>query len=352
MEKISVKASGNYDIIIQRGILAKTGGFVRELLKKSRRAVIVTDDIVDKLYSKYVEDSLKAADFEVFKFVIRNGEASKNAENYIKLLEFCAENTLSRHDVMVALGGGVVGDLTGFAAATFLRGVAFIQIPTTLLAAVDSSVGGKTAIDLAAGKNLAGAFYQPKLVLCDTDTFETLSEEIFSDGMAEVIKYGAIKDADLWELLENGDVAQNIEKIISICVSIKRDVVEEDEFDTGLRQILNFGHTAGHAVEALSGYTVSHGKAVAIGMALMTKVSVNEGYTGGTDIYGRMENMLKKYKLPYTTDYTAEELTGPMHSDKKGDGGSVNLVLLKAIGECFIQKTDIADVCKMINAAR
>ena len=348
MEKISVKASGSYDIIIEDGILNKTGKLVAPLVK-GRHAVIVTDDIVDALYSERVAASLKTAGFEVNKFVIANGEASKNAENYVNLLEFCAEKRVSRKDVLVALGGGVVGDLTGFAAATFLRGIAFVQLPTTLLAAVDSSVGGKTAIDLKAGKNLAGAFYQPKIVLCDCTTFKTLPEETFADGMAEVIKYGAIADKELWGWLE-GDMAEtNIEKIVARCVSIKRDVVEEDEFDTGLRQILNFGHTAGHSVEALSNFAVTHGSAVAIGMALMTKISVNEGYVNtNEDIYKSMVNMLKKYKLPFTTEYSAEQLVGPMRSDKKGDGGSVNLILLKNIGECFIQKTAYTDVENML----
>lgn len=350
MEKISVKASGSYDIIIEDGILVKTGELVAPLVK-GRHAVIVTDDIVDALYSERVTTSLKEAGFEVDKFVIANGEASKNAENYVKLLEFCAEKRVSRKDVLVALGGGVVGDLTGFAAATFLRGIAFVQLPTTLLAAVDSSVGGKTAIDLKAGKNLAGAFYQPKIVLCDCTTFKTLPSETFADGMAEVIKYGAIADKELWSWLEGDMVETNIEKIVARCVSIKRDVVEEDEFDTGLRQILNFGHTAGHSVEALSNFAVTHGSAVAIGMALMTQISVNEGHVsaGEGNIYASMVKMLKKYNLPFTTEYSAAELVGPMRSDKKGDGGSVNLILLKSIGECFIQKTAYSDVENMLN---
>lgn len=348
MEKITVNASESYDIIIEDGILGKTGDYVAPLIK-GRHAVVVTDDIVDGLYSERVTISLKNAGFEVDKFVIANGEASKNTNNYVELLEFCAVKRLSRKDVLIALGGGVAGDLTGFAAATFLRGIAFVQLPTTLLAAVDSSVGGKTAIDLKAGKNLAGAFYQPKIVLCDCTSFKTLSKETFSDGMAEVIKYGAIADKELWNWLE-GDVAEtDVEKIVARCVSIKKAVVEEDEFDTGLRQILNFGHTAGHSVETLSNFSVTHGKAVAIGMALMTKLSVNTGCVAADeDIYEKMINMLKKYGLPYTTEYSAAQLTKPMRSDKKGDGDSVNLILLKDIGECFIKKTAYSDVENML----
>ncbi len=343
MEKIHVSASGSYDIIIEDGIIDKTGAYVEKLVK-GRKAVLVTDDIVDGLYSAKVIKSLEQSGFLVYRFVIPHGETSKSAGNFIKLLEFAAENRVSRADVFVALGGGVVGDLTGFAASAFLRGVAFVQLPTTLLAAVDSSVGGKTAIDLVAGKNLAGAFYQPKLVLCDTTTFNTLSEEIFSDGMAEVIKYGAIIDAQLWEWLKKPLDHDRIEKIVARCVSIKRDVVEKDEFDSGLRQILNFGHTLGHSIEALSNYEISHGKAVAIGMSLASEMSVRKGYCKDAGITEEMNEMLKLHKLPVFTKFSADELIVPVRSDKKGDNAGVNMIFLERIGQYLIKKTTFDDI--------
>lgn len=348
MEKIHVSASGSYDIIIEDGIIDKTGEYVEKLVK-GRKAVLVTDDIVDGLYSERVVSSLEGVGFVVYKFVILHGESSKNAESFIKLLEFAAENRVSRADVFVALGGGVVGDLTGFAASAFLRGIAFVQLPTTLLAAVDSSVGGKTAIDLAAGKNLVGAFYQPKIVLCDTATFKTLSEEIFADGMAEVIKYGAIIDKELWGWLKEPLGHEEIEKIVARCVSIKRDVVEKDEFDVGLRQILNFGHTIGHSVEALSNYTVSHGKAVAIGMSLISQLAVQNGYCKDTGLADEMEEMLNQHKLPSDIALSADALIGPIRSDKKGDGDGVNLILLEEIGQYLIKKVTFDDLYNMLS---
>ncbi|MBQ9764615.1 MAG: 3-dehydroquinate synthase [Lachnospiraceae bacterium] len=348
MEKIHVSASGSYDILIEDGILEKTGAYLKDIIK-GRKAVLVTDDIVDGLYSGKVSKSLEEAGFQVLKFVIPNGEASKNAGNFIKLLEYAAENKVSRADVMVALGGGVVGDLTGFAAASFLRGIAFVQLPTTLLAAVDSSVGGKTAIDLVAGKNLVGAFYQPKLVLCDITTFNTLPEEIFADGMAEVIKYGAIVDKELWDWLKEPLGHDEIEKIVARCVSIKRDVVEKDEFDTGLRQILNFGHTIGHSIETLSNYTISHGKAVAIGMSLASAISVQNGFCKDALLVDEMNGMLTRHKLPINTEFDAVSLIEPIRSDKKGDGAGVNLILLEKIGQYIIKKVSFDDICDMLS---
>jgi len=347
MEKIHVSATGSYDIIIEDGIIDKTGEYVATLVK-GRKVVLVTDDIVDSLYSKRVVTSLEASGFAIYKFVMPHGETSKNAENFIKLLEFAAENRVSRSDVFVALGGGVVGDLTGFAASAFLRGTAFVQLPTTLLAAVDSSVGGKTAIDLTAGKNLVGAFYQPKIVLCDTTTFNTLSEEIFADGMAEVIKYGAIIDRELWGWLKEPLDHDKIEKIVARCVSIKRDVVEKDEFDVGLRQILNFGHTIGHSIEALSNYEISHGKAVAIGMSLVSEMSVKNGYCKDTNLVKEMNEMLCLHKLPTDTKFTAEALIEPIRSDKKGNGTSVNMILLKKIGQYIIESISFDNIQAML----
>ena len=258
-------------------------------------------------------------------------------------MNFLAENKLTRSDMLVALGGGVVGDLAGFAAATYLRGIRFIQVPTTLLAAVDSSVGGKTAIDLPAGKNLAGAFCQPSLVLCDIDTLNTLPLEVFRDGCAEVIKYGVLYDPDLFDTLSNDGLSFDRESVIARCVELKRDVVMEDEFDTGSRMKLNLGHTIGHGVEARSHFDISHGKAVAIGMAIVSRAS------GCIDTH-RIIRALEQFGLPTHTEYTADELYAYTLSDKKRSGGSVSLIIPRAIGDCTISPTNIENLKSFIEA--
>ncbi|MBQ8435696.1 MAG: 3-dehydroquinate synthase, partial [Oscillospiraceae bacterium] len=273
MQTISVKASSDYNIYIERGLLNNCGRLIADVVN-TRKAAVITDDIVDGLYYKKLEKALKDEGFSVVKFVFPNGEASKSTETLNDIYNFLCENSITRSDCIIALGGGVVGDISGYAAATFLRGLKYVQIPTTLLAQIDSSVGGKTAIDLPCGKNLVGAFKQPSCVICDPDVLSTLSEKIMSDGMAEAIKYGMIRDRELFELIASHNtenVSSVIDKIIYKCISIKRDVVENDEFDTGERMILNFGHTLGHAVERYYNYeTYTHGSAVAIGMYMMT----------------------------------------------------------------------------------
>jgi 3-dehydroquinate synthase len=296
--------------------------------------VIVSDSNVWLLYGKIASDSLENDGFSVVSFVFPAGEESKNGSTYLELLNFLAQNQLTRSDMIVALGGGVVGDLAGFAAATYLRGIRFIQVPTTLLAAVDSSVGGKTAIDLPAGKNLAGAFCQPSLVLCDIDTLNTLPDEIFQDGCAEVIKYGILYDPSLFAQLEQQGLSFDREAVIARCVELKRDVVMEDEFDTGARMKLNLGHTIGHGVEAVSNFSISHGKAVAIGMAIVSRASRcphNDRITG----------ILKLFGLPTHTDYDSESLFKCALSDKKRSGGTVNLIIPKKIGQCDIVPTPV-----------
>ena len=246
-------------------------------------------------------------------------------------------------DMIVALGGGVVGDLAGFAAASYLRGIRFIQVPTTLLAAVDSSVGGKTAIDLPAGKNLAGAFCQPSLVLCDTDTLNSLPIDIFRDGCAEVIKYGVLYDPKLFAHLEEKGLSFDREAVITRCVELKRDVVMEDEFDTGARMKLNLGHTVGHGVEAKSHFAISHGKAVAIGMAIVSRASACADTP-------RILALLEQFGLPARTDYSADDLFTYTLSDKKRSGGTVNLIIPRAIGDCVIVPTKVESLKSFIQA--
>ena len=248
MNTVTVRASRQYDILIGQGLLPTLGAEAKKL-GKAQKICVVSESNVYPLYGAAVEESLKSAGFSVVSYVFPAGEESKNGQIFLDLLNFLAENQLTRSDMIVALGGGVVGDLAGFAAASYLRGIRFIQVPTTLLAAVDSSVGGKTAIDLPAGKNLAGAFCQPSLVLCDTDTLNSLPLDIFRDGCAEVIKYGVLYDPKLFAHLEEKGLAFDREAVITRCVELKRDVVMEDEFDTGARMKLNLGHTVGHGLE-------------------------------------------------------------------------------------------------------
>jgi len=299
------------------------------------KILLVSDSNVAPLYADRAEASLKKAGYAVSRFVFPAGEASKTIDTYIQLLEACACAELSRSDALVALGGGVTGDMTGFAAATYLRGIRFVQIPTSFLAAIDSSVGGKTAVDLKAKKNHVGAFWQPSLVLCDPDVFQTLSDAIFADGVAEAVKYSMIADADLLTLLEQHRIEEDIEQVVTRCVEIKRDVVTEDEFETGGRRILNFGHTLGHAVESCSQFGISHGKAVSIGMAIVCRSACKHGWLDQS-VCQRILNCLEQFGLPVNTEYSSEVLFHAALSDKKRSGSSVNMILPRSIGDCTI----------------
>lgn len=348
MKTVTVNASKSYNVLIGRDLLTQTGSLVSQI-KKPCKVALISDSTVFPLYGKTVTVSLQDAGFEVFSFVFPAGEASKNGANYLSVLSFLAENQITRSDLIVALGGGVVGDLTGFAAATYLRGIHYIQIPTTLLAMVDSSVGGKTAIDLPVGKNLVGAFYQPDLVICDIDALNTLPEDIFIDGCAEIIKYGVLFDADLFTHLEKNGLEFDRETVIARCVELKRDVVAEDEFDRGLRQKLNLGHTFGHAVEAQSNYTISHGKAVAIGMAIVSRSAYILNICNKQTTQ-RIETILSQFALPANTTFPAAELIKSALSDKKRSGGTVNLIVPEQIGNCLILPTAVEKLQEFIEA--
>ena len=339
MKTIHVTASKEYDVKIGADLLHTLGEEVAKVCKVGS-AAIISDSNVWPLYGETAADSLRNAGFRVVNFVFPAGESSKNGSTYLSILNFLAENHITRSDCVIALGGGVVGDITGFAAATFLRGISYIQIPTTLLAAVDSSVGGKTAIDLEAGKNLAGAFCQPKLVLCDIDTLNTLPKDIFRDGCAEVIKYGILYDPQLFAKLQKEGLDFDRESVISRCVELKRNVVMQDEFDTGERQKLNLGHTIGHGIEAHSNFTISHGKAVAIGMVIVTKAAVQHGICIEADLQS-ITSLISQFGLPTTTDRTAQELFTSALSDKKRAGGTVTLVLPERIGSCILKPTPV-----------
>ncbi len=348
MITLPVNTSKKYNVMIGRDILMDTGRYLADVCSVSK-AAIISDTNVWPLYGQSVSQSLTDAGFEVCHHVFPAGEESKNANTYISILNFLAKNTLTRTDCIIALGGGVVGDITGFSAATYLRGISYIQIPTTLLAMVDSSVGGKTAIDLDSGKNLAGAFYQPDLVLCDITSLSTLPEETFRDGCAEVIKYGILYDCDLFSHLEKNGLSFDQEKVIAQCITHKKNVVCEDEYDTGARQKLNLGHTIGHSIEALSQYSISHGQAVSIGTDIITKASLTLGICDQAT-YDRIHSVLQKFCLPTFIHFSPADLFHYAQSDKKRISGSVNLIVPQQIGNCLIRPTPISDLQSIIEA--
>ena len=334
MKTVTVNASKKYNIHIGDDIFDKTAEYLSEVYPAGKIAV-VTDDNVDRLYGGKLTEMLSAK-YQTVKFVMKHGEKSKNITTYASLLNFLAENQLTRSDAILAFGGGVVGDLAGFAAATYLRGVKYLQIPTTLLAMVDSSVGGKTAIDLDAGKNLAGAFYQPDIVLCDYSLTKTLPEEIFSDGCAEIIKYALISDYDLYCHLNEFGKNFDMEYVISRCVEIKSDIVSADEFDSGTRQFLNYGHTVGHAIEALSNFSVSHGSAVAAGMTIVAKAAAEKGLCP-ISCFEDTVKLINKFFLPTETNYSATEIANVTKNDKKRKGGKITFVVPENIGKCVLK---------------
>ncbi len=400
MQIVKISSQKSYEVQIGQGLLDSLGERVRKLFSCDR-AIIISDDIVYNLYGKRCEESLKSAGFKLSSYVFAHGEESKSLTEYGAILEFLSSEKISRADVLIALGGGVVGDITGFVASTYLRGIPFVQVPTTLLAAVDSSVGGKTAINLSCGnsfnkekldnnnnnidtknsdatnlsgnnlsknkldeknlseenftkknlggKNLVGAFYQPSLVVCDYDLLGTLSEDIMRDGTAEVIKYGAIMNKNFYEQL-NTPVTEQLEDIISQCVGMKESIVKQDEHDQGIRQLLNFGHTFGHAIETISNYSISHGYAVAMGMALMAKVSYLQKWCSLAD-YENLCTLLKNYGFSLTIPYKAEELFEIMLMDKKRKNESITIVIMQSLGNCQLKKVSMSELKELLMQA-
>lgn len=335
MKRVRVEASGSYDVLIGPGLMERAGEWIREVVAPCK-AAIITDDIVEGLYGKGVKDSLEKAGFSVEMWAFPNGEKQKNLATLTDALEWMGEIHLSRSDLVVALGGGVPGDLAGFAAAVYCRGMRFVQIPTTLLAAVDSSVGGKTAVDLRAGKNMAGAFHQPELVICDTDILRKLPEKLMWDGAAEMLKYGILQDEALFETMKSGAWKQEMDAVIERCVSIKRDYVAQDEKDTGARQFLNLGHTFGHAVEKCSDFFITHGQGVGIGLMMAARAA-------GVDT-ARVEAALAACGLSGKSPYSAAMLAQAALSDKKRKGGKITLVLPEKIGRCCLKTIDVEEL--------
>lgn len=349
MKTVEVTSSKTYTVHIGAGLMSAAGEYIRAIAPKAERIALITDDNVDSLHADKVERSLSAAGYDIIKYVLPHGEEHKNGESYLAILSFLAENRLTRSDMLIALGGGMVGDIAAFAAATYLRGIAYAQIPTTLLAMVDSSVGGKTAIDLPAGKNLAGAFCQPNVVLCDLDALSTLPEDTFTDGCAEVLKYGVLGDEALFHHLAEKGKAFDREYVIHRCISMKRDYVVADEFDTGARRELNLGHTLGHAVEKLSDFTLSHGKSVAIGLAAVSRAAAKAGRCT-PDCAGKIVAALDTLGLPTETDMDIEQLMPPMLSDKKRAGSLVHVIVPERIGRCAIVPMDADELKAFMKA--
>ena len=346
MKSIEINTPNPYKVLVGGGLIAGTGELAAPLVK-GRNAVIVSGSNVFPLYGETVRESLEKAGFSVCCYVYPAGEKSKTADTLIDILNFMAEHQLTRSDAVFALGGGVTGDMAGLAAALYQRGIACIQLPTTLLAAVDSSVGGKTAVNLEAGKNQMGVFSQPRLVICDTDCLNTLPPEVYTEGWAEVVKYAFIHKGPLQQLLLQARPEEQIGEIIAECVKIKRDVVTADEFDQGARQLLNFGHTIGHAIEKCSDFSWYHGMAVAVGMAMMIRACRAKGICD-EECLNQAELLLKKFGLPADCEYPAEALLEAAMADKKRSGGTITLVLPETFGVCRLKKTAFNELGELI----
>ncbi len=333
--KLTVKTSmGDYNIEIKRGSINS----LSEYCNTDKKALIVTDSGVPCEYAETVAKQFKN---NVIK-VIPQGEKSKSFDTYKALLETLNENSFTRADCIVAVGGGVVGDLSGFTAATYMRGIDFYNIPTTLLSQVDSSIGGKTAIDFGGYKNTVGAFYQPKAVIIDPDVLKTLSKRQFNNGLAESIKMAATSDKELFELIENKNAEEFIDIVIERSLRIKKAVVEEDEKELGIRKVLNFGHTAGHAIETAAGLSdYLHGECVSMGMLAFCSNSVRE----------RLINVLTKYNLPINFGFPSDEILSALRHDKKAKGNGVNVVFVNVIGSFEFRFLSFGELEKTVKEA-
>lgn len=353
--KLSVIYDGKwiYDIVLESSyeqLLDVIAPIIAEHNKEDVKICVVTDSNVAKIYQKEVEEILKKKYSVVKTFVFDAGESNKNLGIIEKLYEYLIINHFERSDLLIALGGGVVGDMTGFAAATYLRGIDFVQIPTTLLAQVDSSIGGKTGVDFAQYKNMVGAFNQPKLVYMNLNVLKTLPKEQFASGMAEALKSGLIKDKEYFEYLrEHMDAIQNLDAepilhTVSGSCRIKREVVQNDPKEMGERALLNFGHTIGHAIEKLSDFTLYHGECVALGIVAASYISHKMGNISKEDLQ-MIEHIISAYNLPVrlkTANMSAKEVLAATKSDKKMEQGRVKFILLHSIGDAYISR-DVSD---------
>lgn len=353
MMTVNVRASKEYKVEIGDGIVSKLGEMTKAVCPKAIKALIVSETNVAALYLDAVKAQLEGTGLEVATYVFEAGEKNKNINEIAGMWNKMAEAGFTRTDIVVGLGGGVTTDMAGFAAATFLRGIDVIQVPTSLLAMVDASVGGKTGIDIPMGKNQVGAFWQPSLVLEDTSFLKTLPDEVFTEGMGEVTKYAFIMDEKLMDLLEkqNGNIRDDaavLENVIGMCVSDKAEIINEDETDNGRRQILNFGHTAGHVIERDSGFTKPHGICVAKGMGIFMDACVKAGTLSAEDAK-RMKDLLAMYKLPASDEITAEDIVKGAMNDKKKRGNTLSVILVNKIGKAEIKKMTAEEFLKFLS---
>lgn len=350
---VDVKTGKPYQVFIGRGLLDDIGTQLAASHPICKVAVL-TDDTVAPLYLTRLTQSLTDAGFDIHTSVVPAGEESKSFASLEQLMNEWSITGLHRNDLVIALGGGVVGDLGGFAASVYLRGIPFVQVPTTLLAAVDSSVGGKTAIDIAAGKNLVGAFYQPLAVYCDVDLIQTMEGTRFADGVAESIKYGVLGQPDLFERLSKVPLtptAADLDHIVTQCVHHKNHVVSDDEFEKGSRAFLNLGHTFAHAIEHLSNFEVTHGHAVAIGLAMMARVAFKKGWCT-LEVATAIETALLNNHLPISCDYDSEEMCDICRRDKKAASDTITIVVPLAIGHCELKKVSYDTLLELINLGK
>ncbi len=343
IKEITVKTSSEYQVLIGKNLIDSAGELIREVLVPCKVAVI-SDDTVYSLYGETLVKALKNSGFSVVKFCFAHGESSKNLDTYANILEFLAKNELTRSDAIVALGGGVVGDIAGFVASTYLRGIKYIQVPTTLLAQIDSSVGGKTGVDLPSGKNLVGAFYQPNLVICDINALETLPKQIFNDGMGEVAKY-ALLDKKVYDLINGTEY--DLTTLVYLCIDYKRQVVEKDEFESSSRKLLNLGHTVAHGIEKLSNYSISHGKAVAMGISVIVEACFKKGYLAKEE-YIKIKQTLVKCVEEQAVPYSIKQIAEVALVDKKRSGNHIDMVVVHGVGDCRTEKIVVNKVMEFL----
>ncbi|MCL2077984.1 MAG: 3-dehydroquinate synthase [Oscillospiraceae bacterium] len=346
IKKIKINAKTPYDVIVGKGLLPELAAYLPNELHVGKTAVIITDSNVMPLYEPLARKSLEDAGYKVISHAFESGEKHKTPEELIKILNFMADNKVTRSDFIIALGGGITGDMAGFAAGVYLRGIDYVQIPTTFLAAVDSSVGGKTAVNLNAGKNLAGLFYQPSVVICDPDVFETLDDLTFADGVSEAIKHGFILDGEFFLKLKGKTRAQYMDDIVEIIarnVEIKGEIVGADEFERGKRQLLNFGHTAGHAIEKCTDHAYTHGQAVAAGMFIMSRAGYKKGFCE-QDFSSEISEALVAFPWQFTFKFSVEDMYQAALSDKKRSGGKINIIIPESVGKCVIKEINAEEL--------
>ena len=341
MIEVEVKVNSPYLVKIESGALARLGDELKKVTR-ANKVLVVTDANVKGLYLERGVQSLTDAGYEVHSFVFTAGEQSKTADTYLNIISALGENGFKRTDAVVALGGGVVGDIAGFAAATYMRGIDVVQVPTTLLAMIDSSIGGKTGVDLPYGKNLLGAFHQPKLVLADIALLDTLPQKEWANGIGEGIKYACLAGGRIYEIMKGGLDKNNLEEFVALCAGYKADVVAKDEKEGGLRKLLNLGHTVGHAIEKQSNFEIAHGVAVAYGVAIMANAALKSGGLS-TDDCDRINELLSKYGLADTPKID-ESIMSAIRVDKKAEGANgISIVTINGIGNCAVKKMTFSE---------